>query len=525
MPTHARRRRRPAPVRVLAVAAVFALLLAGVPLVHWWDRLAPPEQLAVSASWTTYLVDGSEGPDRSSEPYLLTGSAPEGTATGYLAFEVPPPVASEPLRAVTLRVRLSHRATSLALFAVPQPPLSAAELARTGPPAMGPLLAVARPVPGTIYDDVAFDLTGVVRESGRYAFALRSPPMDGDGRIVAIRDSQASPRLTLDWGGDGDSSPEAAAAQRQAMRPAPLIHRALGTAPPALPAGAPTPEAPAGSPGAPSVPPSGRIEVGSTVQVNGGGWPGAYQRADEAYGPVEMFRVFHPGLPPDWPGSAADHAGRTVNVSFKADPEEVLAGEHDAALARWFASLPTDRDIYWTYHHEPENNIEAGDFTADQYRAAWRRVAWLADQVEHPSRYATLVLMGWSLEPASGRNWRDYYPGADVISVLGWDIYNFDYQQGGYSAPPVLFDRAIAVSRTEGKPWGISEYGGRRVDGDEAGHRRAEWIRETTDYLATHPYPPVWVAWYDALIGDGEDYRLIDEPSRAAWAEFARGQG
>lgn len=271
--------------------------------------------------------------------------------------------------------------------------------------------------------------------------------------------------------------------------------------------------------------PGSAIGVGATVQTTGGaGWAEAFHRADVAYGPVTLFRVFYPGLPPPWPGSAADLAGRAVHVSFKAPPPEIVAGVHDDALAAWFASMPPDRDIYWTYHHEPENNIEAGEFTADSYRAAWQRVAALAGRVEHPRRCATLVLMGWTLEPAAGRDWRDYYPGADVIDVLGWDIYNLDFAAGDYSDPPAMFERAVAAARSEGKPWGIAEFGSRRVPGDEPGHQRASWIRQVADHLSGHPHPPLWVAWYDALIGDGEDYRLVDEPSRSAWRDFVHSQ-
>lgn len=337
--------------------------------------------------------------------------------------------------------------------------------------------------------------------------------------VGALADAPPQARPTPGPAGGG---PGAAGQQQHAVQPAPPLRGGLGPAP----TGAPDDPPGELEPGDPARPPAtGTIAAGATVQISGGGgWAGAFDRADTEYGPLEMLRVFHSGLPPAWPGSAADTAGRTVNVSFKAHPRDVLAGAHDRALTDWFAGMPSDRDIYWTYYHEPEDNIEAGEFSAADYREAWRRVAGLASEVANPRRYATLVLMGWTLEPGSGRDWRDYYPGGDVIAVLGWDIYNLDYAAGEYSAPEVLFDRAIEASRAEGKPWGIAEYGGRRVPGDGSGQRRAGWIRATTGYLADHEYPPLWVAWYDALIGDGEDYRLADDPSRTAWQEFVRSQ-
>lgn len=97
---------------------------------------------------------------------------------------------------------------------------------------------------------------------------------------------------------------------------------------------------------------------------------------------------------------------------------------------------PRDRDVYWVYYHEPEDNIAAGEFTAADYRAAWRRLRSLADKAGNPRLHATLVLMGWSLDPLSKRDWRDYYPGRDVIQVLGWDVYNLGWKKGRYDSPP-----------------------------------------------------------------------------------------
>ena len=101
----------------------------------------------------------------------------------------------------------------------------------------------------------------------------------------------------------------------------------------------------------------------------------ALRRSDSTYGPLRMVRVFYPGLPPSWPGSRADVTNRTVVVSFKAPPREVIAGRHDTRLASWFASVPRNIDVYWAYFHEPENDVESGSFTPAQFAAAFRHVS------------------------------------------------------------------------------------------------------------------------------------------------------
>ena len=88
--------------------------------------------------------------------------------------------------------------------------------------------------------------------------------------------------------------------------------------------------------------------------------------------------MFYSGLPQaSFVGSNADW-GPPVVVSFKAAPADVLAGKHDAYLSNWFKSIPTTRQVWWSYWHEPEDDIEDGRYTAAQYRAAWEHITALA---------------------------------------------------------------------------------------------------------------------------------------------------
>jgi hypothetical protein len=165
---------------------------------------------------------------------------------------------------------------------------------------------------------------------------------------------------------------------------------------------------------------------------------GAVSRRLQAYGKPDAIRVFNAGLPAGWDEINSTYGDTSLIVSFKAPPREVLAGEHDATLRRWFADAPTNRTTFWTYWHEPEDDTSAGTFTASDYRAAYRHVAQLADGVGNERLQATTIFMCWSLKKQSGRNWNDWYPGNDVVDVVGWDCYE-PAQSGQYSDPEQLF--------------------------------------------------------------------------------------
>ena len=241
----------------------------------------------------------------------------------------------------------------------------------------------------------------------------------------------------------------------------------------------------------------------------------ALDRTDNYYGGLEMVRVFYSDLPDPWPGKLNTN-GRPLVVSFKANPGEILAGTYDTTLRNWFATAPRDQHIYWSYHHEPEEDIGAGKFSARKYRKAWAHLRTLADTADNPRLHATLILMSWSLEPASGRNWRKYYPGRHVIQVLGWDTYNRAADEGRYQDPVDMYARTITISKAEGLPFGIAETGSHLVPGDH-GERRAAWLRAMTHHLTDAG--ALWVAYFDLDWKTG-DYRLTDTPSRRAWSDF-----
>ena len=245
----------------------------------------------------------------------------------------------------------------------------------------------------------------------------------------------------------------------------------------------------------------------------------ALQRADELLGRLDVVRVFNAGPPAPWPGKAP---GRSVVVSFKLEPAGVVAGEFDDQMSAWFRSAPQDVDVHWSYWHEPEDDIEDGRFSAEEYRSAFVHLARLADRAAGPRTRSALILQSYTTRPTSGRDWRDYYPGEEAVDVFAWDVYNRPERGGGYTPPAELLGAQIEIARSVGKPFAVAELGSVLAEGDQ-GEGRAQWLREVGEYLKAQG--AVFVTYFDlAFNGGRDDYRLRDEPSLQAWKDVT-GQG
>lgn len=275
---------------------------------------------------------------------------------------------------------------------------------------------------------------------------------------------------------------------------------------------------PTGTPSAPPPPEEDEWTLfGASLDFTvGGGFGNWVEHVDDRFGTLPAVRAFNPAFPRPW--SDADNVtGRTVIVSFKMPPRQILSGQVDRRLREWFATAPNTGEVYWTYYHEPEDNIARGQFTAEEFRDAWQHLHGIAEQVGKANQFATLILTGWTTNPSSRRDFADYYPGDEYVDVLGWDSYNFGHRQGRYADPEEIFDRVAEFSEEVGKPWGIAETGSLLVDGDD-GRGRAAWLSRIGAYL--NDRGALWVTYFESNVG--LDYRLHDEESRVAWSELVR---
>lgn len=200
------------------------------------------------------------------------------------------------------------------------------------------------------------------------------------------------------------------------------------------------------------------------------------------FGHLPILRVYYTGMPDPhaWTTGVQALNQSAVVLSFRSPPTRVLSGADDAALAHFFDTAPTGHPIYYSYYHEPEPLIEAGDFTLAQYKAAWTHIVAIADKAHNLCLKPTLILMSWDLDPASGVNWKKYLPAGHVISSLAWDAYppgtvhNSNPQP---TAPEDFMGSAEAASRSVGLPFGFAEF----ALGTPT--CRPQWLIQVANYL------------------------------------------
>lgn len=298
-----------------------------------------------------------------------------------------------------------------------------------------------------------------------------------------------------------------------------LTAGALALALAVLAPGAPLPPDGRNGDAAPAPPaglPSGPL-LGTTAYREGGEPVAtAVARQQERFGGIEILRLFSQARPPAWsqiPGGD----DLPLVISFRARPRDVVSGTYDEELRGWFATAPRGRDVYWSFRHEPENEVKAGRFTPREYRQAWQHVAGLADEAGNDRLRATLVLTCFVLTEGSGLDWRELYPGPDVVDVLGWDCYNPEADEGRYPDCAGVLRPAAAAARSVGKPWGVAELGSELADGDD-GSGRARWIDGCVTFLRQEG--ALWGIWFDSPVGG--EYRLRDRASELAWREAIR---
>ena len=210
--------------------------------------------------------------------------------------------------------------------------------------------------------------------------------------------------------------------------------------------------------------------------------PRQLETATAEFGHQPVLRVYYTGMPDPaaWTTGVAALNRSAVVVSFRSPPASVLSGADDAALAHFFDTAPTGHPIYYSYYHEPEPLIEAGDFTFAQYKAAWAHIVAIAARAHNPYLKSTLILESWDPNPASGRNWKNYLPGGHVISTLGWDAYPPGTVHDSNPQPKQPADfmgPAEAASRSVGLPFGFAEF----ALGTPAG--RPQWLTAVANYL------------------------------------------
>jgi hypothetical protein len=183
----------------------------------------------------------------------------------------------------------------------------------------------------------------------------------------------------------------------------------------------------------------------------------AFSRIDQAFGGMDAVRWWPAdGSVPKWSALPARFGNRAIAMSMKLPPAAVAAGSYDAQLAEFFRTAPTDRLVLATFYHEPEDNIANGEFTVDQYKAAWARFNQIARANKPANVRTTMILMGgtWTNTNGYGHDWH-YYIQPGTFDVLGGD----DYQTLKKSTADQTVGPHIAAAKELGVPLAILELG------------------------------------------------------------------
>ena len=497
------------------VGATVALSLgAGVTAVRAGaaDTGSAPTSLRVSALADTYVYQEYPGENRGAATKLTASNQAKLHTRSYLKFTVQGVPAGVTPKAHLLLSSDRNQPSAVELHAVADTGWNAMSMTMRNAPAVGAVVATAKPAARQTSLD--FDLTGVVKGNGTYSFAMVAPEAGTVSAVFASEHGADGPALALDWSG-------------AAGAPAPAPSSAAPTTQPALPSMSPLPPSPTASSkpaptstssSAPAPAPAGGTLFGTSLWTgDGSNAAQALTRETTAVGRPDIVRTYYQGMPAAWPGSAGVSGG-PVAVSFKAAPKDVMSGRLDGQFSNWFSTAPKDRPIYWSYFHEPENDVESGSFTTADYRAAWVHLSGLADRANNPQLRSNLILMCWTLQTGSHRNWQDYFAGASVIDTIGWDCYNKSFSKGSYGDPASMLGKAVATSKAAGVNWAVAELGSKMAAGDN-GTGRAAWLTAIGSYARANG--AAYITYFDSTVGG--DFRLLDAPSKSAWRQVIAG--
>ncbi len=185
-------------------------------------------------------------------------------------------------------------------------------------------------------------------------------------------------------------------------------------------------------------------------------------------------------------------AGATpfVNVHVDWPPVSILAGSLDTDIANFGRAIGS-----WLAEGEgravllapmPEMNGDWVPYGMDpaNFKGAYRRFRSVAAQAGAEGRVRWVFAPnGWSTPP---HKMQDYYPGADVVDMVGLSAYNWGSSQAGLrwtSAPETMchpLNQARGFARE--KPFLIAQTASATTGGD-----RGAWIASMFQFLANDP--------------------------------------
>lgn len=173
--------------------------------------------------------------------------------------------------------------------------------------------------------------------------------------------------------------------------------------------------------------------------------------------------------------------------------ERIARGDFDAYATAWARRLAAyGRPVVLRFAHEMNHHAYPWG-TAEGNRPGTYVTAWRHLRSVFAHAGATNVRWNWS-PTASRLDWR-YYPGDDVVDIIGLTGFNggADLNWGGWRSPGQIFARALAdtARRAPDKPVELSE-----VSSAANGGNRPAWIERL--FVLARTYPQVrTISWFN----------------------------
>ena len=183
-----------------------------------------------------------------------------------------------------------------------------------------------------------------------------------------------------------------------------------------------------------------------------------------------------------------------------AEPGSAVYGQ----LREWIDRLvELPAGTYVTINHEPETSDSEANGSAQDFVAMWRRVAELLEANNGQHLELVWVLTGGSFRRGQADQW---YPGDDVVDIIGADTYNWYTCQGTnreWRSLETLIEAPLAFAREHGKPLALPEVAS--VEDPAAVGRKAEWLDEAAITLTAPELVDdvAFVAWFDVTAPGG----------------------
>ncbi len=207
-----------------------------------------------------------------------------------------------------------------------------------------------------------------------------------------------------------------------------------------------------------------------------------------------------------------------------AQPGQPLYSELETRLAE-VAAMPAG--TYFTMSHEPESKEGKVNGDASAFKAMWQRVATLLEEQGGEDIVMVWTMTGGAFSDDRAQAW---YPGDDVVDVVGTDSYNWFTCQGTerrWYELEQLLSQPLDFARAHGKPLAVPEFASAADPADP--QRRAQWMRNAAQYLTGRGADGSieYVAWFNVTSPGGTypncvwDYDTTTT-STEAFAELVR---